>query len=62
MQKFLGQELNLHHNSDPSHSSDSAGSSTTRPPGNSYYSYFEAEYYEILSFAPSHGATSSGME
>ena len=33
--KFPGQELNLHHNSNPSHSSDDAGSLTARPLRNS---------------------------
>ena len=35
IQKFLGQGLNLHHNSNQSHSSDNTGSLVTRPPRNS---------------------------
>ena len=33
---FLGQETNLCHNSNQSHSSDNAGSLISRPPGNSH--------------------------
>ena len=35
MQKLPGHGLKLSHRSDLSHSSDNAGSLTTRPPGNS---------------------------
>ena len=35
MYKFLGQGLNTHHSSDPSHSSNIARPLITRPPGNS---------------------------
>ena len=35
MWNFPGQGLNTHHSSNSSHSSDNAGSLTTRPPGNS---------------------------
>ena len=38
MGKFLGQGSNLHHSGDLSHSSDHAGSLTSRPPGNIYNS------------------------
>ena len=34
IQTFLGQGVNLHHSSDPRHSSDHATSLTFRPPGN----------------------------
>ena len=40
MQKFLGQELNLHHSSNPSHSSDNAQSLITRLPKNSLNNVF----------------------
>ena len=36
MQKFPGQEWNLHHSTDPSHSSDNTRSLTARPLGNKY--------------------------
>ena len=41
MQKFLGQGLNLCHSSNPSHSSDNAGSLVTRPPANSKNFFFK---------------------
>ena len=37
MWKFPGRVSNPHHSSDPNHSSNNAGSLTTRPPGNSWY-------------------------
>ena len=46
MQKFLGQESNPCHSSDPSQSHDSAGSLTTRPPG-----IFPKQTFKPMSFS-----------
>ena len=40
-QKLPGQGAGLQHRSNPSPSSDSAGSLTTRPPGNSLFSHYQ---------------------
>ena len=40
MWKFLGQGSNPCHSSDPSHHSNSAGTLTTRPPGNSIFEFY----------------------
>ena len=45
--KFLGQGLNLCHSRDPSHSSDNAGSLTTRLSGNSWRVFL---YHSLIWF------------
>ena len=42
--EILGQWLNPHQSSEPSHCSDNAGSLTTAPPGNSYLSLLEGKF------------------
>jgi len=44
MWKFPGQESNLHHSSDPSHSSDNTRSITARSPGNSWSPTLELDW------------------
>ena len=48
MWKFLGQEMNVHHISDLSHSNGNATSITARPPGNSEFTVLQTSIINIL--------------
>ena len=53
MWNFPGQGSNSHHSTGPSHSSDNAGPSTTRPPGNSRNGFLTSSFLRPKSSATS---------